>query len=286
MEESAKQHNDELMKAGYEILERCIEANFPCFIWGGGAIYHYLNGNLDYRKMSDIEFLLPKSADTKMQNILEQMDFIPYSTFNNIQNMYPMPRREFYLPDRKLTIQEIEDIKHGRKNDLKSVKFKKVELFVDGIRMCWKFTLKELPKSYADSRICPPGFQVALKVNPIHPDDFDFKDVQDISRIFNKPALKINKLDTIIPEPKIDDTLECCLGTKTFERISKAKDQFATVAFRNLNSVLESSELTDIGKSKVEELLTVLEVLKKNDKGGFLSGLRREKPVRVDARER
>ena len=286
MEESAKQHNDELMKNGYEILERCIEEDFPCFIWGGGAIYHYLNGNLNYRKMSDIEFLLPKSADSKMQNILEQMDFIPYSTFNNIQNMYPMPRREFYLPDRKLTDLEIEDIKHGRKSNIKNVNLKKIELFVDGIRMCWKFTLKELPKSYADSRICPPGFQVALKINAVHPDDFDLKDAQDISQIFNKPTLKINSLDTIISEPKIDESLECCIGTKTFERISRTKDQFATVAFRNLSNVLEVTELTDAGKSKIEELMAFLETLKKNDHAGFFAHLRREKPVRVDARER
>ena len=42
----------------------------PCFIWGGGAIYHMLNGNLDYRKMSDIEFMLPN-----MDNLDEQPKF-------------------------------------------------------------------------------------------------------------------------------------------------------------------------------------------------------------------
>ena len=100
MDNSAQSHNDQLMNIGYSVLNQCKELSLPCFIWGGGAIYHMLKGKLAYRKMSDIEFLLPKSADHKVQGILTNMGFTPYSTFNNMQNMYSMPRREFYLPDR------------------------------------------------------------------------------------------------------------------------------------------------------------------------------------------
>ena len=54
MTNTAKEHNDSLMNMGYRVLERCKDSNLPCLIWGGGAIYHMLDGALDYRKMSDI----------------------------------------------------------------------------------------------------------------------------------------------------------------------------------------------------------------------------------------
>jgi hypothetical protein len=286
MEGSAQTHNDKLMTSAYEILRQCKENSLPCFVWGGGAIYHLLNGKLDYRKMSDIEFMLPKFADKKMKQILKDLGFIPYSTFNNVQNMYSMPRREFYLPDRELTGIEIEDLKHGRKSNINNVNFQKVELFIDGIRMCWKFNIKDLPKSYAESSICPPGFQIALKLNPIHPDDFDLKDIQDITSVLNQHHIKIEELDTIFTEPQINPDLVCCIGTKIFERLTRTKDQFAMTTHRNLSMVEENPELNESGKQKVQKLLEFLSPLLEKDKGGFLSKIRREKPVRVDARER
>ncbi|MHA2345900.1 MAG: hypothetical protein ACXACP_04215 [Candidatus Hodarchaeales archaeon] len=286
MEDSPQTHNDKLMRTGYEILEQCKELSYPCFIWGGGAIYHLLNGKLDYRKMSDIEFLLPKSVDKGMEKILLDKGFIPYSTFNNMQNMYEMPRREYYLPNRELTEVEIGDIKHGSKGEVKDVQFQKLELFVDGIRMCWKFTIKDMPKSYAESLICPPGFQLALKANPIHPDDFDLKDVQDIANILNLPNTEIAELDTIFTDTQIDESNICCIGTKMFERLSRSKDQFATTAHRNLSHVLEYSGLNEAGTQKAEELIKFLTPLLAKDKGGFFAKMRREKPVRVDSRER
>jgi hypothetical protein len=283
---SAQSHNDQLMATGYTVLKQCKELSLPCFIWGGGAIYHMLKGKLDYRKMSDIEFLLPKSADHKVQEILTDLGFIPYSTFNNMQNMYSMPRREFYLPDRTLSDQEVENLKHGRKSDIENVNFQKVELFVDGIRMCWQFKLKDLPKSYTESIICPPGFQIALKTNPIHPDDFDLKDVQDISYVLNQPNVTLGELDTIFREPSISENMDCCIGTKMFEKLANAKDQFATTVSRNFNEVLKYEELSDSGRSLLNQLVAFLEPLKKRDEGGFLSKMRREKPVRVDNRQR
>ncbi len=286
IEESVQTHNDKLMASAYEILRQCKERSIPCFLWGGGGIYHMINGKLDYRKMSDIEFMLPKSADKKVQKILEDLGFIPYSTFNNVQNMYSMPRREFYLPDRELTDSEVENLQRGRKSKIDNVKFQKVELFVNGIRMCWKFNIKDLPKSYADSVICPPGFQIALKLNPIHPDDFDLKDIQDIAQVLNQPHTKIVELDTIFTEPQLSSEYDCCIGTKMFERLSKTKDQFATIIHRNLSKVIESSELNEQGRQKAEKILDFVSPLLEKDKGGFLSKMRREKPVRVDARER
>ena len=286
MDNSAQSHNDQLMNIGYNVLNQCKEQSIPCFIWGGGAIYHMLKGKLDYRKMSDIEFLLPKSADHKVQGILTNMGFIPYSTFNNMQNMYSMPRREFYLPDRTLTNQEIDDVEHGRKGDIDDVKFQKVELFIDGIRMCWQFKLKDLPKSYTESTICPPGFQLALKANPIHPDDFDLKDIQDISYVLNQPNVSLGELDTIFREPSITEDMDCCIGTKMFEELSNVKDQFATTVSRNLSEVLTYKELSDSGRELLNQLISFLEPLKKRDEGGFFSKMRREKPVRVDNRQR
>lgn len=286
MTNSAKEYNDELMSIGYKVLERCKAKDLPCIIWGGGAIYHMLDGALDYRKMSDIEFLVPKSVDTKLQAILEELGFIPYSTFNNLQNMYGTPRREFYLPDRDLTDQEIEDVMHGRKSNIENVRFHKVEIFVDGIRMCWKFKFAELPKHYKESLVCPPGFQIALKLNPIHEDDFDFKDVQDISSIMNLKKVKISENDTIYHNPKLEAEDECCIGTEIFTQFSESKDQYITIALKNLNKVRKYSGLSDEGKVKVNQLIEYLEPLKAKDKGGFLSKMRREKPVRVDARTR
>ncbi|MHA1975824.1 MAG: hypothetical protein ACW98I_02855 [Candidatus Hodarchaeales archaeon] len=286
MEESVQTHNDELMASAYEILRQCKENSLPCFVWGGGGIYHLINGKLDYRKMSDIEFMLPKSADKKLQKILEDLGFIPYSTFNNVQNMYSMPRREFYLPDRELTDSEIENLQRGRRRSIENVKFQKVELFIDGIRMCWKFNIGELPKIYADSVICPPGFQIALKLNPIHPDDFDLKDIQDITQVLNQTHTKIVELDSIFTEPQLSNDLDCCIGTKVFERFARTKDQFITTVHRNLLKVLEYPELNEQGRLKAQKLIDFISPLLEKDKGGFLSKMRREKPVRVDARER
>ena len=283
---TAQSHNDELMNTGYNVLKQCKELSLPCFIWGGGAIYHMLRGKLDYRKMSDIEFLLPKSADHKVQEILIDLDFIPYSTFNNMQNMYSMPRREFYLHDRKLTDLEVENVKHGRKSDIEDANFQKVELFVDGIRMCWQFKLKDLPKSYAESIICPPGFQIALKANPIHPDDFDLKDIQDISSVLNQPNVSLSELDTIFREPRVIEDMDCCIGTKMFEKLANDKDQFATTVSRNFKEVLNHNKLSDSGREILNQLVSFLEPLKKRDEGGFFSKMRREKPVRVDNRQR
>ena len=286
MANAAKEHNDSLMNMGYKVLERCKDRNLPCLIWGGGAIYHMLDGALDYRKMSDIEFLVPKSGDKKLQSILKGFGFIPYSTFNNMQNMYSTPRREFYRPDRELTDKEVEDVKHGRKKDIENVNFQKVEIFVDGIRMCWKFKFAELPKHYKQSLICPPGFQIALKLNPIHEDDFDLKDVQDISSIMNMPNVEISEIDTIYRDPQLKAEEHCCIGIEIFSQLSKTKDQYTTTALKNLNQVLKYSGLSDDGKEKVKQLIAYLEPLKAKDKGGLISKMRREKPVRVDARTR
>ena len=208
MENDTQTHNDKLMKRGYEILHRCKEESITCILWGGGAIYHMLGGKLDYRKMSDVEFLIPKKADKQLQQLLEEMGFIPYTMFNNMQNMYSMPRREFYLPNRELSKAETEKLKQGRRKNIKDVEFQKIELFIDGIRMCWSFKLKKLPKSYAASFICPPGFQLALKANPMHPDDFDLKDIQDISHVLNNPNCNIEMWDTIFEEPYLDESKE------------------------------------------------------------------------------
>ena len=58
------------MKTGYQILEQCKEESIPCFLWAGGAIYHILGGRLDYRKMSDLEFFLPRKSDKQIKQIL------------------------------------------------------------------------------------------------------------------------------------------------------------------------------------------------------------------------
>lgn len=289
MESDAQAHNDKLMKRGYEILCRCKEESIACFLWGGGAIYHMLGGKLDYRKMSDLEFLLPKKADNRLQQLLEEMGFIPYTMFNNMQNMYSMPRREFYLPSRELSKAEIEDIKQGRRKNIKDVEFQKIELFIDGIRMCWSFKLKELPKSYTTSLICPPGFQLALKANPMHPDDFDLKDIQDISNVLNNPNCNIEMWDTIFEEPYLEKNIEFSIGTHIFERLSNSKFHFPLILIRNFTEAFNYPILSKIGKPKLLELINFLNPFKEKDtRSGFLSKLlvRKEKPVRVDIRTR
>ena len=108
MDNSMKAHNDSLMNCGYEILQQCDEKSIPCFLWGGGAIYHLLGGRLDYRIMSDLEFFIPKKADKDVQNILTTMGFYPNKPFNMMQNMSRTPRREYYRPNRELSQSEIE----------------------------------------------------------------------------------------------------------------------------------------------------------------------------------
>jgi hypothetical protein len=123
-------------------------------------------------------------------------------------------------------------------------------------------------------------------LNPIHPDDFDLKDIQDISKVLNQSNSKVAEMDTIYKNPQLNEGVECCIGTKMFERLSRSKDLFATTAHRNLNSVLEHNELTEAGRQKAEKIVSFLTPLLEKDKGGFFSKMRREKPVRVDTRER
>ncbi len=286
MNNSMKTQNDALMKTGYEILQECKENGINCFIWGGGAVYHLLGGKLDYRVMSDIEFLLPKSHDNKLQSILEEIGFIPYSTFNNMQNMYALPRREFYKPNRELTEAEISDVKHGRKKDLKDVEFQKVELFIDGIRMCWSFKIDELPKNYKDSLICPAGFQLALKGNPIHPDDFDLKDIQDIANILGNSNCNINQTDTIFTEASLLENMNYNIGREIFLNLSKSKYQFSTTVLRNFIEVLNYSGLTENGKNKLNDLIEFLTPIKEKEDNSRFASLRKERPCRVDSRTR
>ena len=286
MENSAKKHNDELMKTGYKILQRCIYEKIPCFLWGGGAIYHMLGGRLVYRKMSDIEFFLPKKADQDFQKILKKMGFYPNKPFNNMQSMVRTPRREFYRPNRELTSKEVEEVEHGRKNNVEDVEFQKVEIFVDGIKMCWTFKFKELPSSYAETLICPPGFQLALKANAIHSDDFDLKDIQDISSVVSSNCCgEVTQTDTIFTEPHLDENISYSVGTEIFERLSNLKIDFPTTIIRNFTEVLSYSGLTEDGRSTMVELIDFVKPLeKKNKGGGLLSKARKEKPRRVDAR--
>ena len=286
MNDDIKSHNDALMKVGYQILHKCKDENVNCMIWGGGAIYHLLEGQLDYRKMSDIEFLLPKKGDKQVQSMLQELDFIPYTSFNNMQNMYSMPRREYYRPNRELTVTEIDSLKGGRKKDIKDVKFQKIELFIDGIRMCWSFKMKDLPKDYVDSFICPPGFQIALKSNPVHPDDFDLKDIQDIANILNGSRCTLAEKDTIFTEPGLSENMEYCIGSEIFEKLSKTKNKFPGVVIRNLSEVLKYDGLTEEGKLKINTLIDLLTPIKEKDESSRLASLRKERPVRVDSRTR
>lgn len=292
MENSAKTQNDKLMKTGYQILHESNEAAIPCFLWAGGAIYHMLGGKLDYRKMSDLEFFLPrnshkkKNVDKQFEKILKEMGFIPYSWFNNIQNQYREPRREFYLPNRELTSKEIEEVEHGRSKNVEDVEFQKVELFINGIKMCWTFKFKELPLSYDGTLISPPGFQLALKANAIHAEDFDLKDIQDISSVVSSNCCgEVTTTGTVFKEPYLDENVNYSIGTEIFEHLSKLKLNFPTTIIRNFTETLNYSGLTENGKSTLLELIDFLKPLeKKNKGGGFLSKARKEKPRRVDAR--
>lgn len=286
MDNSAKTHNDALMKVGYEILQICKEESIPCFLWGGGAIYHLLGGKLDYRIMSDLEFFYPKTVDKDIQNILIQMGFHPNKPFNNMQSMSRTPRREYYRPNRELTQTEIEDVEHGRKSNIEDAEFQKVELFVDGIRMCWTFKFKELPDNYDGTLICPPGFQLALKTNAIHPDDFDLKDIQDISSVVSSNCCgKVTATDSTFKEAHLDENIEYTVGTDIFEHLSRLKYDFPTVVIRNFTEALGYSGLSEEGKSTLTELIDFLKPCeKKNKSGGFLAKARKEKPVRVDPR--
>ncbi|MFX0125314.1 MAG: hypothetical protein ACFFAE_16925 [Candidatus Hodarchaeota archaeon] len=286
MVNSAQENNDILMKTGYQILEHCKEESIPCFLWAGGAIYHILGGKLDYREMSDLEFFLPRAVDKQIQQILLDTGFYANKYFNSMQNMYKIRRREFYLPNRELTPHEIEELEHGRRSNIENINFQKVELFVTGIKMCWTFKFKELPESYNETLVCPPGFQLALKANAIHPDDFDLKDIQDIASMVNSDSCThITIEDTIFSEPKLNENINCSIGTGIFEELSKIKHKFASTVVRNFSEVLNYSGLTESGKSKLSQLIEFLKPLEEMDKkSGFLSRARKEKPRRVDAR--
>jgi hypothetical protein len=284
MSDLNKAHNDALMETGYQILEECKENEITCLLWGGGAINHIVGGRLDYRKMSDLEFFLPKKADKPLHKILTELGFIANRPFNTMQNMSRTPRREFYKPNRELSSTEIEHVEHGRKSNVKDVKFHKVELFIDGIRMCWTFNFKELPVSYNEALICPPGFQLALKANAIHPDDFDLKDIQDISSIMNANG-RIAETDSIFKEPQHDPNIEFSIGTEVFKRFSNLKLKFPSTIIRNFNEVLNYNGAVccnENGKEKLAQIVEFLEPLKGTS--GFITKMRKERPERVDAR--
>ncbi|MHA2294521.1 MAG: hypothetical protein ACXAEU_09140 [Candidatus Hodarchaeales archaeon] len=286
MEESAQAHNDKLMKTAYQILEQCKEESIPIMLWGGGAIYHIIGGELNYRKMSDLEFFYPKKVDKQINIILGDMGFYANRPFNNMQNMSRTPRREFYRPDRELTIKEIEDVEHGRKANVEDVEFEKVELFVTGIRMCWTFKFDDLPNSFNETLICPPGFQLALKANAIHQDDFDLKDIQDIACVLNSNCCeKVSSKDTIFTDAFLDKDTRCIIGTEIFEYLSNAKQDFSKTVLRNLNEVLKYSGLNESGKNKLLKLIDFIRPLEEKDKNSsFMSKIRKEKPVRVESR--
>ncbi len=286
MDTSAKAHNDELMKAGYQLLKRCDDEGISCFLWGGGAIYHMLGGRLNYRKMSDLEFFLPKKYDHRVQNLLEDFGFIPYTTFNNMQNMSRTPRREFYRPNRELSDLEIEEVEHGRKSNIDDVKFQKIELFVDGIKMCWTFNFKELPSDYKKSLISPPGFQLALKANAIHSDDFDLKDVQDISSVVSSSCCEeVTTEDTIFKEPNLDGDISYSIGTRIFRLLSQKKYEFPSTVIKNFNECLKYPKLSENGKKILLQLIEFLKPFEEQDLGaGLIAKAKKEKPRRVDAR--
>ncbi|MFX0013925.1 MAG: hypothetical protein ACFFB2_12930 [Promethearchaeota archaeon] len=285
MDNSNKVHNDTLMRSGYKILQSCKDESIPCFLWGGGAIYHLIGGRLDYRKMSDLEFFIPKKADKPIKTILKQNGFYPNRPFNMMQNMSRTPRREYYKPNRELSSSEIEELEHGRMNNIEEADFQKVEVFVDGIRMCWTFKFDELPSSYSETLICPPGLQIALKANAIHPDDFDLKDIQDISSIFNSNC-HVEIEDSIFDTPELDPAVEFSIGIKIFELLAKTKLEFPSTILRNFRETLNYSG--DVccnveGKSKLAKLIDCIKPME-DKKPSFLSKVKMEKPERVDAR--
>jgi hypothetical protein len=286
MDNTAKAHNDELMKVGYQLLERCGNERISCFLWGGGAIYHMLGGKLDYRKMSDLEFFLPKKVDHSVQAFLTELGFIPYTTFNNMQNMSRTPRREFYRPNRELSEHEIEEVEHGRKSNVEDAEFQKIELFVDGIKMCWTFNFNDLPSNYKESLISPPGFQLALKANAIHSDDFDLKDIQDISSVVSSSCCgEVAADDTIFKDPHLDENISYSIGTRIFRVLSKKKHEFPSTIIKNFSECLKYPKMTENGKKTLTQLIEFLKPLEKKDlNAGMITKARKEKPRRVDAR--
>jgi hypothetical protein len=283
MDNAAKAHNDSLMETGYQILQRCKDKSIPCFLWAGGAIYHMLGGKLDYRKMSDLEFFIPSRVDTEFKDILKEMGFYANKPFNNIQNMSRTPRREFYRPNREINSNEIEELEHGRKGNIEDVEFEKVKIFVNGIKICWTFKFKELPKSYKDTLICPPGFQIALKANAIHPDDFDLKDIQDISSVVSSACCgEISTTDSIFTEPHLNKEIRYSIGTEIFKVLSKLKFDFPTTIIRNLSECLTYSGLTETGRANLLQLIDFVRPFKKQK--GLMSKVKMQRPQRVDPR--
>ncbi|MFX0183245.1 MAG: nucleotidyltransferase family protein [Candidatus Hodarchaeota archaeon] len=286
MTSSAQDHNDSLMETGYQILKQCQDSSIPCILWGGGAIYHILGGKLNYRKMSDLEFFIPKKADNQIKQILIDNGFYANRYFNSMQNMYEIRRREYFLPNRELTTHEIEELEHGRRGNIENVEYQKVEIFVTGIKMCWTFRFKDLPEAYDETLICPPGFQLALKANAIHPEDFDLKDIQDIASMVNSDCCeKVTTKDSIFTKPVLNENLSCTIGTEIFEELSNTKHKFPSTVIRNFSEVLNYSGLSESGNSKLSQIIEFLKPFEeKNKKGGFLSRTRKEKPRRVEAR--
>ncbi|MFX0052998.1 MAG: hypothetical protein ACFFAJ_02285 [Candidatus Hodarchaeota archaeon] len=286
MTSSAQEHNDSLMETGYQILKQCQDISIPCILWGGGAIYHILGGKLNYRKMSDLEFFIPKKVDNQIKEILLDKGFYANKYFNSMQNMYKIRRREYFLPNRELTTHEIEELEHGRRGNIENAAYQKVEIFVTGIKMCWTFNFHDLPEAYKETLICPPGFQLALKANAIHPEDFDLKDIEDIASMVNSNCCeKVSRKDTIFTTPILNESLKCTIGTEIFEELSNTKYKFSSTVIRNFSEVLNYSGLNDSGKSKLSQIIEFLKPFEiKDDKGGFISRARKEKPRRVDAR--
>ena len=150
--------------------------------------------------------------------------------------------------------------------------------------MCWTFKFDELPDGYTDALISPPGFQIALKANAIHSDDFDLKDIQDISSILDANG-KIAETDTIFTEPNPIPNIEFSIGTEIFEHLSKLKLKFPSTIQRNFTEVLNYDGpicCSEDGKERLSQLLSILEPLKGSS--GFIKKMRKERPERVDAR--
>jgi len=164
--------------------------------------------------------------------------------------------------------------------------FQKIELFVDGIKMCWTFNFNELPSDYKKTLISPPGFQLALKANPIHSDDFDLKDIQDISSVVSSSCCgEITNEDTIFKKPFLDENIRYSIGTKIFELLSKKKHEFPSTVIRNFSECLKYPKLSEDGKTTLMQLINFLKPLEEKDlSAGMIIKARKEKPRRVDAR--
>ena len=151
--------------------------------------------------------------------------------------------------------------------------------------MCWTFKFSDLPPSYSDTLICPPGFQIALKANAIHPDDFDLKDIQDISSILNANG-QVGSTDTIFEEARLVPDLEFSIGTEIFEVLAKSKLKFPSTVLRNFQETLNYNGpicCNTEGKTKLGKLIEFIKPIE-SKKSGFLSKVRMERPERVDAR--